>query len=289
MFHTFSPRLNKGFTLIELLVVVAIIALLAAILFPVFGRARENARRSSCQSNLKQIGLGITQYSQDYDEKMVPLRWYYNNTLNPTKHSVMPWPSMVQPYVKSAQVFQCPSNSVASAFRMSGTNRSLLGSTAGIETPNGIPGSYVGNGGTYTGTSNSGPGDFTGSRPLQSLATQDDATPINPVSLSSLVNPSKTITVAEYASTTIAPIDLDRSGTVCDAAGNNCLFGHLGMTNMLFADGHVKAMKPTATSSASDGCLWTVNTAVYSNDTAPRACQASWVTGLGLAEQQLAN
>lgn len=64
---------TKGFTLIELLVVIAIIAILAAILFPVFARARENARRSSCQSNLKQIALGWMQYNQDYDEMMVQI------------------------------------------------------------------------------------------------------------------------------------------------------------------------------------------------------------------------
>jgi prepilin-type N-terminal cleavage/methylation domain-containing protein len=62
-----SKRFAKGFTLIELLVVIAIIAILAAILFPVFARARENARRASCQSNLKQVGLGLLQYIQDYD------------------------------------------------------------------------------------------------------------------------------------------------------------------------------------------------------------------------------
>ena len=61
---------KKGFTLIELLVVIAIIAILAAILFPVFARARENARRASCQSNLKQISLGVMQYTQDYDERL---------------------------------------------------------------------------------------------------------------------------------------------------------------------------------------------------------------------------
>src|ERR1051325_7590284 len=65
----------RGFTLIELLVVIAIIAILAAILFPVFGRARENARRSSCQSNLKQIGLGLLQYEQDFDESL-PGSWF---------------------------------------------------------------------------------------------------------------------------------------------------------------------------------------------------------------------
>src|SRR4029078_10876767 len=59
----------RAFTLIELLVVIAIIALLAAILFPVFARARENARRSSCQSNLKQLGLVFAHYLQDYDER----------------------------------------------------------------------------------------------------------------------------------------------------------------------------------------------------------------------------
>ena len=64
-------RAQRGFTLIELLVVIAIIAILAAILFPVFAKARENARKSTCQSNLKQMALGVLQYAQDYDE-MVP-------------------------------------------------------------------------------------------------------------------------------------------------------------------------------------------------------------------------
>lgn len=91
----------SGFTLIELLVVIAIIALLAAILFPVFARARENARRASCQSNLKQIALGMHMYIQDYDEH------YPGAYMDP----IGIWPGLVFPYVKSNQIFTCPSRS----------------------------------------------------------------------------------------------------------------------------------------------------------------------------------
>lgn len=95
--------LRKGFTLIEILVVISIISLLAAILFPVFARARENARRASCTSNLKQIGLGIMMYSQDYDETFPP------GAYTDGSGNKIIWRSLVQPYVKSTQLFQCPS------------------------------------------------------------------------------------------------------------------------------------------------------------------------------------
>jgi len=93
---------SRGFTLIELLVVIAIIAILAAILFPVFAKAREKARQSSCLSNVKQLTLGMLQYVQDFDEKF-PM--FVTGT--PTQGE--PWWVCVQPYIKNEQVYVCPS------------------------------------------------------------------------------------------------------------------------------------------------------------------------------------
>lgn len=106
--------------------VIAIIALLAAILFPVFARARENARKTSCANNLKQIALGWTQYAQDFDEQIVA----YSLTGGSGSQAVT-WTSVLQPYLKSRQLYVCPSNTngrvlgYAYNFPMGGTGRSL--------------------------------------------------------------------------------------------------------------------------------------------------------------------
>ncbi len=94
--------MRRGFTLIELLVVIAIIAILAAILFPVFARAREKARQTSCLSNLKQLSLGFLMYVQDYDERVLD-GW---NALYACSNQ---WQGFLQPYIKNDQLCQCPS------------------------------------------------------------------------------------------------------------------------------------------------------------------------------------
>jgi len=112
-----------GFTLIELLVVISIIALLAAILFPIFSRARENARRASCASNLRQLGLAVAQYTQDYDEIFPNATssppgagldggWVYFSVYpaNTTPNAFDVTRGSLFPYTKSAQIYVCPSD-----------------------------------------------------------------------------------------------------------------------------------------------------------------------------------
>jgi prepilin-type N-terminal cleavage/methylation domain-containing protein/prepilin-type processing-associated H-X9-DG protein len=105
-----SSLRKRGFTLIELLVVIAIIAILAAILFPVFAKAREKARTTTCMSNEKEMTLGFVQYVQDYDEHL-PEREYTTAAGVNTS-----WRSMISPYLKSTQIFACPSNTVNTQF-----------------------------------------------------------------------------------------------------------------------------------------------------------------------------
>jgi len=108
--------MRRGFTLIELLVVIAIIAILAAILFPVFAKAREKARQSSCLSNLKQIGTAALMYCADYDDTL--FGHIQGRRDDPVTGASGPpgyiiWPDQILPYVKNEQLFTCPSNQSA--------------------------------------------------------------------------------------------------------------------------------------------------------------------------------
>ena len=221
---------KKAFTLIELLVVIAIIAILAAILFPVFARARENARRSSCTSNLKQIGLGIIQYTQDYDEKL-PLR-DYGGAANAR---IFSWRRTTYPYTKSAQIFSCPSN----------TSNSLL---ADDSDPTGMT-----NAGLATGApqfmrsygANAVSFNIGGTAPMEYGTAQ---------SLAALNDVSRTVLVTESK-------EGDNNIHMNDAAtrfssATDTFPGHLGTINFLFADGHVKSLKPSATGSPTN--MWNI-------------------------------
>ena len=112
---TLTKKLRSGFTLIELLVVIAIIAILAAILFPVFAKAREAARKTSCLNNMKQIGTGLMMYAQDYDETMVSGTFgtYPAGIWGSPQWNTWNWGyalSLLDPYVKNSNVYTCPSD-----------------------------------------------------------------------------------------------------------------------------------------------------------------------------------
>lgn len=213
---------GKGFTLIELLVVIAIIAILAAILFPVFARARENARRASCSSNLKQIGLGIMQYTQDYDEKM-PTRFVdYDNSVSFTAGD-LGWSQTFQPYVKSLQIMQCPSDTSAPS-----TNPLADGSA------------------TYGGA---GYVDYTYSRAIAISSTIGTTAQFTAANLSQLEQPTLTIMVMERTTSDAANTRPGNGGLYCTGTldgqsgrevQNGTLKRHLDGSNFLFTDGHVK-------------------------------------------------
>jgi prepilin-type N-terminal cleavage/methylation domain-containing protein/prepilin-type processing-associated H-X9-DG protein len=219
---------STGFTLIELLVVIAIIAILAAILFPVFARARENARRASCQSNLKQIGLGIMQYTQDYDESLPRSRnagvtLPANGTIASGTPAWVPWQFVIQPYVKSYQLFKCPSSS-SSGFT---TNSNDL-----------VPRSYQSNGGNV----NDALTLFGGDRPMNEGKT---------IALAALESPAQLLLVGEHP---------DRADPeFFSHSASTTFLSHLQTTNFLFADGHVKAMKPAATGTPVN--MWNITNA----------------------------
>ncbi len=212
------PSRARAFTLQELLVVIAIIAILAALLFPVFLRSRENARRVACASNMKQIGLALTQYAQDFDGVNPPrysgpdADWTVSNP--PLQR--LNWRVLLFPYVKNAAVFQCPSNPKRS---ISATN--LVGA------PSGTPDMHVSYGCNF----------YSGAE-LGVFADNDGNGRTNDASFEF---PSETIAVAE---TTSARPDADLDNI---KLFGELYAGHFGFTNYLFVDGHAKSLKPLQT------------------------------------------
>jgi prepilin-type N-terminal cleavage/methylation domain-containing protein/prepilin-type processing-associated H-X9-DG protein len=219
------PR-DRAFTLIELLVVIAIIAILAAILFPVFAQAREKARHASCLSNLKQIGTGAMLYLQDYDETFfVPdyvfsqggqthiQLWY--NLYNTSTAAFTPDRGLLQPYMKSVAIQDCPS---ARGIPGSGTlSQSQLAY--------GLNQDYL----------------------VPRVAPNFD---YRPVSLAALAAPTETLLLADAANLTgtAGNFSLTRSPVVrrpSDTVRPTFHGRHSGFGNVLWCDGHVKAFRPT--------------------------------------------
>ena len=231
---------TQAFTLIELLVVIAIIAIIAAILFPVFQKVRENARRASCQSNLKQIGMAITQYTQDSDETLPTRRL---GITDPTEYES--WRAMIYPFVKSTAVFQCPSNPRSDVVDY---NVTLPNSTE----PAAMRTSYAA--ARYDGAGLGGAhGAF-----LDDPATGNSV----PVTLAALQTPAGTLEVVEDTSpfSELSVTKLGYFDQCADAGLYGCLFaGHMGRTNCLFCDGHVQSLRPLQTVDAGEGGAGAVN------------------------------
>ena len=231
---TKTANVRSAFTLIELLVVIAIIAILAAILFPVFARARENARRSSCQSNLKQIGLGLLQYTQDYDEKF-PV--YIDGGGN--VRGLAGYAGRIYPYVKSQQVFVCPSSSVSNA-SITYAGNGAIGQPGGLNNPlNNSLSSFTEVSRTIILL------EFTGVSGGNITVADETVTPrTNGIQMQP---GSATVKMATGA---LAGRTFNGGNGFQDAPTGR----HLDTSNFLFVDGHVKALRGDAVSGG-DGAL----------------------------------
>jgi prepilin-type N-terminal cleavage/methylation domain-containing protein/prepilin-type processing-associated H-X9-DG protein len=232
-----------AFTLIEILVVIAIIALLAAILFPVFSRVRENARRASCQSNLKQLGLAVLQYAQDYDEHYVPPLITFSGICNANAFELL------NPYTKSQQILVCPSDETPFVSTTLGCN---VTQAAGLGIAPYSVTSYAINSrlSTLRLSGNKG-GDTTAGPTYSGIAVASVPRPATSVLMTDAgADYDATKPAAEWVeypctpSSGVSPVLLDPA--VSDpSSGNRCapLSRHLETTNVLFFDGHVKSMQ----------------------------------------------
>jgi prepilin-type N-terminal cleavage/methylation domain-containing protein/prepilin-type processing-associated H-X9-DG protein len=260
---TSRPTLRRAFTLIELLVVIAIIAILAAILFPVFAKAREKARQVTCISNLKQIGLALTQYTQDYDEQLMYTRSDFDGDI--------PWQAKSYAYIKSAGVFRCPSNSAGTTATINGTPNAALGVPA-------IPYSYVANGGDLSGLKTSGGDNFYGG--VRPMPFNTSAAPVSPTGLAQISIPAQCIEVGETNSgITGTP---RRDPDFWDNNEDMKTQGHTGLSNYLFCDGHVKAMHPIATGTPLN--LWNASNTTNYGDAGTGPAGSSLATALSADE-----
>lgn len=231
-------RTKNGFTLIELLVVIAIITILAAVLFPVFARARENARRSSCQSNLKQIALGFAQYTQDYDGTfpwgcMRPdptISMAASEPWNLVTNENQMWAGAVLPYLKSRQVFACPSATrIKAHYHPGGFDMDVVSTL--LRTPYGYNNHYLG---------------ACGQNPHADQVS-------GPARDSQIENSAGTVLVhdATLSNMGVSHLlyvpDTPLSNTATDGSGISTDFfpgdRHLGTINVAFVDGHVKALR----------------------------------------------
>lgn len=218
--------MRKGFTLIELLVVIAIIAILAAILFPVFARAREKARQTSCLSNMKQIGLGIMMYANDYDETLPPFLMPYGGNWAARGLGYF---DLIQPYVQNVQVYQCPSHRHPFNWQRSEMPNSegYWGVTAtlsyGVAPSNGVITDLLDSNTPWT---YSGTGTY--------LA--DIRQPANTVLLMETTNPYVDSAERLGFNTDGTPLPLPESGTL-----GRMIYPHNGMMNAAYCDGHAKA------------------------------------------------
>jgi prepilin-type N-terminal cleavage/methylation domain-containing protein/prepilin-type processing-associated H-X9-DG protein len=229
---------QRGFTLIELLVVIAIIAILAAILFPVFAKAREKARQTSCLSNMKQLTLASLMYSADYDGV------YVNNWL-----TGFSWMEMIQPYAKNWQFFNCPSMTYAAGAVVVKTDtgmriRTCLVGMGRASAAHPWVGGYalnVGNYAYYIGS----PGSYPeGGNPGGYGPGGDAGNPGLQVDESMVPTPAQTVQFSEAASRCLminGPWHTGwampwGSGCYCD----QLRYDHNEGTNLGFADGHAK-------------------------------------------------